>query len=416
MQPVSRTILRTSNFIVPILRIAYFVNHYPKVSHSFIRREILALERHGFEVTRLALRGWNDVLPDEIDAHEQKRTHYVLRDGVRGLLWPVLKTLLRAPLRFFAVLAMAADMSRDSERPLPYHLIYVAEACRLLSWLAQYRVSRLHAHFGTNSAEVAMLAHALGGPPYSFTVHGPDEFMRPMGLQEKISRSAFVIAISNFGRSQLYLRSRYGDWPKIKIVHCGLEESFYNVDSCATSAPQRLVCVGRLCEAKGQLLLIEATARLARKGIRFELVLAGDGPMRSEIDRLVQKHDLADQVRITGWIGSDEVRNEILAARALVLPSFAEGLPVVIMEAMALRRPVLSTYVAGIPELVRDGKEGWLFPAGSLEELASAMEDCLSRPPAELRKLGDAAHDRVLARHSIEIGAGKLAELFRAAD
>jgi colanic acid/amylovoran biosynthesis glycosyltransferase len=172
------------------LRIAYFVNHYPKVSHSFIRREILALERHGFEVTRLALRGWNDVLPDEMDAHEQERTHYVLRGGVRGLLWPLLKTLLRAPLRFFGVVAMAANMSRDSERPLPYHLIYIAEACRLLSWLAEYRVSRVHAHFGTNSAEVVMFAHALGGPPYSFTVHGPDEFMRPMGLREKISRSA----------------------------------------------------------------------------------------------------------------------------------------------------------------------------------------------------------------------------------
>lgn len=416
LESVSRTITGPSNSIVPNLRIAYFVNHYPKVSHSFIRREILALERHGFEVTRVALRGWNDSLPDVMDTREQERTHYVLRNGVRGLLWPVLKTLLRAPVRFFAVLAMAANMSRDSDRSLPYHFIYVAEACRLLSWLAEYRISRLHAHFGTNSAEVVMFAHALGGPPYSFTVHGPDEFLRPMGLQEKISRSAFVVAISNFGRSQLYLRSRYGDWPKIKIVHCGLEESFYNVDSCASSVPQRLVCVGRLCEAKGQLLLIEATARLARKGIRFELVLAGDGPMRAEIQKLVKNHDLADQVRITGWVSSDEVRSEILAARALVLPSFAEGLPVVIMEAMALRRPVLSTYVAGIPELVRDGREGWLFPAGSVEELASAMEDCLSSPPADLRKLGDAARDRVLARHSIDIEAGKLAELFRTAD
>jgi colanic acid/amylovoran biosynthesis glycosyltransferase len=395
------------------LRITYFINHYPKVSHSFVRREILALERQGFVVQRIALRGWRDSLPDEEDRQEQKRTHYVLRGGLWGLLLPTVRAMLRTPSRFFAIAALAVKMSRNSDRPLPYHLIYVAEACRILEWLVGFGSVRLHAHFGTNSAEVAMLVRALGGPPYSFTVHGPDEFLRPIGLDEKIRRSAFVVAISNFGRSQLFLRSRHADWPKVKIVHCGLEKSFYE-DASPTRGPPRLICVGRLCEAKGQLLLIEAAALLADEGIAFEMVLVGDGPMRQEIEDLVQKCGLGARVRITGWISSSEVREEILAARALVLPSFAEGLPVVIMEAMALRRPVLSTYVAGIPELVRHGQEGWLVPAGAVKELAEAMEACLASSVDDLRRLGDAAQSRVLVRHCADTEAGKLAELFRA--
>ena len=395
------------------MKIAYFVNQYPKVSHSFIRREILALERQGFEVARIALRGWDDPLPDPEDQRERQRTRYVLRHGLRGLALPLLLTLLRHPVRLLSALRLAMRISRDSDRPLPYHVIYVIEACRIALWLADTGAEHLHAHFGTNSAEIAMLVRALGGPPYSFTVHGPDEFLKPMGLEEKIHRAAFVVAISDFGRSQLFMRSRYPDWSKVKVVHCGVEKGFYEGAAATPSDAPRLVCVGRLCEAKGQLLLIEAAARLAAQGVSFELVLAGDGPMRAELETLIRHHGLTPRVRITGWISSEQVREELLAARAMVLPSFAEGLPVVIMEAMALRRPVLSTYVAGIPELVRPGETGWLFPAGSVESLAEAMQDCLRKSREQLAAMGDAACQRVLARHSIDIEAGKLADLFR---
>jgi colanic acid/amylovoran biosynthesis glycosyltransferase len=260
-----------------------------------------------------------------------------------------------------------------------------------------------------------MLTRLLGGPEYSFTVHGPDEFMAPMGLDEKVHHAAFVVAISCFGRSQLYLRSRYADWRKIHVVHCGVEGSFHDQASSGAPAGPRLVCVGRLCEAKGQLLLIEAAARLERAGIECELVLAGDGPLRGKIEALIKRLDLASRVRVTGWISSDRVRAEIMAARALILPSFAEGLPVVLMEAMALRRPVLSTYVAGIPELVIPGENGWLFPAGSIEDLVSAMASCLSKDPTELSRMGELGYARVMARHSIDRESAKLADLFRAA-
>jgi colanic acid/amylovoran biosynthesis glycosyltransferase len=401
--------------VVFLLKIAYFINHYPKVSHSFIRREILALERRGFDVQRIALRGWDGPLPDEEDRLEQERTRYVLRRGAWALLLPTLRVLVSSPMRFVRAVRLASRMASHSIRPISYHFIYVAEACQILPWLAAFGARQVHAHFGTNSAEVAMLAHVLGGPPYSFTVHGPEEFMGSMGLEDKIRLCAFVVAVSSFGRSQLYLRSRYEDWPKIKVVHCGLEQAFYEVAPIPPPTTPRLVCVGRLCVEKGQLLLLEAAARLAAKGVPFELVLAGDGPMRSEFEAQILKNGLKERVRITGWISSNEVRDEILAARALVLPSFAEGLPVVIMEAMALRRPVLATYVAGIPELVRSGIEGWLIPAGCVDALTSAIEDCLSKPPTELRQVGDAGYNRVIVRHSIDTEAAKLAQFFHSA-
>ena len=397
-----------------MLKLAYFVNQYPKVSHSFIRREILALERQGCEVLRIALRGWSDPLPDPADQRERDRTRYVFRHGALALVPPLVVAFARSPLRFLRTLALACRMARDSDRPLPYHLAYLAEACRITPWLRDFGAAHLHAHFGSNSTEVAMLAAALGGPPYSFTVHGPGEFMQPVGLEEKIHRASFVVAVSSFGRSQLFLHARYADWSKVKVVHCGLERSFYESAATPVGAAPKLVCVGRLCEEKGQLLLIEAAARVAAKNIPLELVLAGDGPMRGELEALTAKHGLKHRIRFTGWLSSAQVREEILSARALVLPSFAEGLPVVLMEAMALRRPVLTTYVAGIPELVRHGENGWLFPAGSIEALAHAMEDCLARQPQELQAMGEAAHDRVVARHSVETEAAKLAQLFRA--
>ncbi len=397
------------------MRIAYFINQYPKVSHSFIRREILALEGLGLTVQRIALRGWDGELVDADDIREREQTQFVLKAGAFSILLAVLKILATHPIRFFAALKLALEMGWHAERPLPYHLMYLAEACQIVPWMKSFGATHVHAHFGSNSTEVVMLANALGGPAYSFTVHGPEEFDKPMflGLPVKIMRSAFVVAISSYGRSQLFRWVAHAYWSKVKVVHCGLEKSFYDIAPAPVTANTRLVCVGRLCEQKGQLLLLEAAHGLAKKGIAFELVLAGDGEMRPEVERMIAAYDLGKKVRITGWISGQQVRDEILNACGLVLPSFAEGLPVVIMEAMALRRPVISTYVAGIPELVIPNENGWLVPAGSVTELMEAMEELLATPVEVLEKMGEAAHRRVLERHSVDIEAGKLAQLFR---
>jgi glycosyltransferase involved in cell wall biosynthesis len=397
------------------MHIAYLVNQYPKVSHTFIRREILALEKLGFDVVRIALRGWDLELPDPDDQRERERTRYALRGGALPLLHAAMMALVFRPGKFFNALVLALRTGWLSERPLAVHGVYLAEACLIERWLRERGVRHLHAHFGTNSATVAMLVGALGGPPWSFTVHGPEEFDKPrlISLAEKVRRCNFVAAISSFGRSQLYRLADHRHWHKVKVVHCGLEPAFHDGIDRAPSDSKALICVGRLAPQKGHLLLLEAARLLAAQGRDFKLVFAGDGELRGEIEELARRQGLADRLRITGWISSEQVRREILSARALVLPSFAEGLPVVIMEAMALERPVVSTFVAGIPELVADGEHGWLVPAGDVCALVGAIRSCLDAELEELRRMGAAARQRVFANHDVDTEVTRLAQLFR---
>lgn len=399
------------------MRITHFINQYPKVSHTFIRREIMALERQGFEVQRVALRGWNEKLIDQEDVHEQTLTQYVLKGGVLGLLVAGVSVFLSHPIRFIKSLLCAIQMGIRADRSVPYHLIYLLEACKTLRFMQAFQSQHIHAHFGTNPSEIAMLVHQLSGIPYSFTVHGPEEFDRPqfLKLKQKIEQAKFVVAISSFGRSQLQRWVDYSHWHKIKVVHCGLESNFYNVVITDRQYPLQLVCVGRLCEQKGQLLLIEAAKKLADQNVTFELILAGDGELRQPIEALIQQYQLSEQVKITGWISSDQVRDYLLASRAMVLPSFAEGLPVVIMEAMSLKRPVISTYIAGIPELVEHEKMGWLVPAGDVDVLADAMKNALQASEETLHAMGKAAYSTVTQRHNIDIEAKKLAVFIQAA-
>ena len=398
------------------MRIAYLINQYPKVSHSFIRREILALERQGFDITRISIRGWDEDLVDEADVAERRKTRYVLQSGWLAIGLAVLINAISRPILFAHALSLAVRMGWRAERPLPYHLVYLAEACLISRWLVDTGVSQVHAHFGTNSAEVAMLVQTLGGPPFSFTAHGPEEFDKAalIGLGEKIRRATFVVAVSSFGRSQLFRHVEHCQWEKIHVVHCGLEPAFFEGDPSYPST-RNLICVGRFTEQKGQLFLIDAARHLDAAGVDFTLTLVSDGELRGEIEALIERYGLGSRIEITGWISSEEVRQRLLDARALVLPSFAEGLPVVIMEAMALRRPVISTFVAGIPELVHDQIHGWLVPAGDVDALVRAMRQCLESQASRLQAMGDAARVRAFQLHNVETEGTKLVHLFKLA-
>jgi colanic acid/amylovoran biosynthesis glycosyltransferase len=394
-------------------RLAYVVNQYPKVSHTFIRREILALEELGYQVERYSIRRTSESLDDRADQVEQERTHVVLDEGWKGIGKAMLGHAVTRPGRLWRAAKMAVQLGKRSDRGLLRHFIYLAEGGLLAERLSRLGCQHLHAHFGTNSATVAMLCHELGGPPFSFTVHGPEEFDKPefLGLRDKIAHSAFVVAISSFGKSQLYRQSEAREWSKIHVVRCGVDADFFDAPRTAVPAAPRLVCVGRLCEQKGQLLLIEAAARLKAGGLAFELVLVGDGEMRQMIEEAIRRHGLEAEVRITGWAKGERVRQEIAAARALVLPSFAEGLPVVLMEAYALGRPVLSTYVAGIPELVQPGRSGWLVPAGSIDALADAMREVLTADPATLDRMAKEGEAMVRELHDVRRSARELSSL-----
>jgi glycosyltransferase involved in cell wall biosynthesis len=399
------------------VNVAYLINQYPQASQSFIRREIRALEAQGVNVHRFTIRTWDQELVDPGDKEEKAKTRVVLEVGAFGLMMAIAKMLFSRPVRFLRAVRLALRLGYRGDRGRLYHLVYLAEACVLLGWLRACGAEHVHGHFGTNSTAVAMLIRELGGPSFSFTCHGPEEFDRAAALKlgEKIARAQFVVAVSEYGRSQLLRYCPHDQWQKVHVVHCGVDEGFLKSDYLPEVPDnRRLVCVGRLSEQKGQLVLIEAAARLKRDGIPFDLLLIGDGPMRVDVERLIAEQGLSDQVRITGWMTNQQVREQILAARAFVLPSFAEGLPVVLMEAMALRRPVISTYVAGIPELVEPQVNGYLVPAGSIEALAEAMRNVLAQPIEKLRAMGREGARRVAQRHDAATQAAQLAKLFAA--
>ena len=399
------------------MRIAYLINQYPKISHVFIRREILAVEREGCEVTRYSLRRTGDELIDPLDREEASKTQAVLDAGWWGLLGAMVWTAARRPAVFLRTMFLAVRVGWRSERGLLRHAIYLAEACVLTRCFTRRRIEHVHAHFGTNSTTVAMLCHELGGPSYSFTAHGPEEFDKALllGLGEKIQRAVFVAAISSFGRSQLFRRCDFRQWPKIQVVRCGVDDAFLGPDPVPIPEPRRLVSIGRLCEQKGQLLLVEAMARLHREGRAAELVLVGDGVLRREIEAAILRNGLQGNVRILGWADTATILRTLDESCAFVLPSFAEGLPVVIMEAMARARPVLSTFVAGIPELVVPGRNGWLVPAGSVDALVDGLRQILDAPLEQLTRMGLCGREDVRRQHEIgRIARGMMAH-FRAA-
>ena len=397
------------------MKIAYLINQYPKVSHSFIRREIAGLEACGIQVARFSVRSCSSELVDEMDKLELKKTRVILEAGILSLLSNLFRVAIARPLRFWKTLWLALKIGWKSERGMVLHFAYLAEACVLLRWVLEAKITQIHAHFGTNSTTVAMLCQALGGPAYSFTVHGQEEFDKPqmLALSEKSKRAAFVVAISSYGKSQLYRWCDRQHWSKIHVIHCGVDQMFLNQPLTSVPDRPRLVCVGRLSEQKGHLLLIEAAGQLAAEGLQFKLVLVGDGPLRPQIEAMMAQLGLQDHVEITGWASNSEVRQHVLDSRAMVAPSFAEGLPVVIMEALALGRPVISTYVAGIPELVQHGRCGWLMPPGSVEALTSAMRTALQLPVEKLEEMGRAGAERVAKRHDVATEANKLAMLFQ---
>jgi glycosyltransferase involved in cell wall biosynthesis len=396
------------------LRLAYLTTAYPEVSHTFIRREILELVRRGHEVLRIAIRTPSSQLVDGLDRAERTHTRYVLESAPR-VLGATLAEALRSPTTFARALRTALAMQRRSERGLVRHLAYLAEACRVRRWLVRARTQHLHVHFGTNAAAVARLARLLGGPPYSLTVHGPDEFDAPLGLSlaEKVSEAAFTVAISHFCMAQIQRWVSPAHWDRIRLARCSVDSEFVREPRAIPATSHTLLCVGRLSAQKAQLALVEAAARLDAEGRDFELVLAGDGELRAEVEARIAKAGLEARVRLTGWVDAARVRELLHESRALVLASHAEGLPVVLMEAFALGRPVVSTMVGGIAELVEPGKSGWLVPAGDPEALLDALRSVLDAPLATLEAMGRAGRERVLRQHSTGTEVDKLEEWMR---
>ena len=395
------------------LRIGYVVNTYPRPSHSFIRREIAALESLGAQIHRFAMRGDPQALTDPEDLAEHARTERILESGGGGLLQSVARQAGASPSQMSAAVGLARRRATAGESSFARQLIYLAEGARIAARARELGLTHLHAHFGTNSTRVASYARLLGGLRFSFTIHGPEEFDRPeaLDLAGKLALSEFCVTVSSFGRAQLSRWAAPEDLHKIQVVHCGLDCTL-QVTAPLPPGPLRLVAIGRFAEQKGFGLLIRAFVLAQRQNPAIRLALVGDGELRPQIEAIIATEGIGDAVELLGWQDQAGVRAALDNAHALVTPSFAEGLPVVIMEAMLRARPVLSTYIAGIPELIRPGQEGWLVPAGDAEALAAAMLDIAACDHATLTQMGQSALQRVRQRHDIADSAGALLALF----
>ncbi|WP_395334454.1 glycosyltransferase family 4 protein [Novosphingobium sp. BL-8H] len=392
------------------LRVAYLTNVYPKVSHSFIRTEIAALERQGLSVSRFTVRRSDQPLPGAQDREEAART-VALLDNAVALAGAAAACFATRPLAAWHALRLSWRVCGPGNRHRA--AAYFAEAALLARRLERVGIRHLHVHFGTNPATVARLVARLAPVTYSFTVHGPDEFDAPQALDlpGKIADAAFVAGVSSFGRGQLMRWSDPAHWGRIHVVHCAPDASFLADGAVGPAAAKatRFLCVARLSAQKGLPLLIEAMGRIAAQRV-ITLDVIGDGEDRAAIENQIERLGLKHNVRLRGWAGPEEIRQALTEADVFVLASFAEGLPVVLMEAMALRCPVIATAIAGIPELV-DDNVGWLVPSGSVEAIVAALEAACDAPAESRAAMGARARLRVLERHDPDRNAADLAAL-----
>ena len=401
----------------PPLTLGYMTSLYARASDFFIRGEVAQLRAFGHTVHTFSVRKSDPAEGVSEDVRrEQAATVCLVEAGAFRLAASWLRRAWRSPKTMVEAVRVAWRLSTPGIKGRLWPWAYLLEAAYLADELEAKGVRHLHNHIAENSASVAMLASVLSGVPFSMTVHGPNEFDAPRSFAygEKIKRAAFTAAISEYGRSQLFRWSDYEDWPRVKVVRSGIGRTFLGREPTPVPDVRRLVCIGRLAEQKGQLLLVEAAGRLLDEGLDdFEIVLIGDGPLRAPIEALIARLGLEGRVKIAGWMGGERVRDEIENSRGLVLPSFAEGLPMVIMESLALGRPVIATYVGGVPELVEPGSNGWLVPAGSVDPLVVAMRELLTAPVSELALMGRAGAARVAAQHDSAREVAKLVSLFR---
>ena len=348
-------------------RIAYLVSAYPAVSHTFILREVSALREGRMEVCVASIN-----LPDRPteqmtvqEQHEAASTFYVKAQGVRGAASAHLVHAMRSPRAYFSGLWFALSLAGYDLGQLVFAFFYFTEALILGRWLQSQSIRHVHVHFANAAATVGLIISHTFPVEFSLSVHGPDEFFDTKGLRlaEKISGASFVHCIGMFARSQLMKLSSPREWSKFEIARLGVDVALF---APRTRDRRRdfveILCVGRLVPAKGQHVLLAAMSQLVRSVPNLRLRLVGDGPDRASLTREVAAANLGNYVSFAGNVNQDQIRDYYRTTDIFVLPSFAEGIPVVLMEAMAMEIPCISTFVAGIPELIRNEVDGILVP------------------------------------------------------
>lgn len=399
---------------VPV-RLAYLVSSYPILSVAWLLREVLLLREMGFTVETAAVN-----VPDrsfevmaEAERREAATTYYLKRHGIGGGLKAHAAAIARAPAGYARGLLKIPKLAGGNARSLLYQVMYFTEGLMIGKWMRSKGLRHLHVHLASQGATVGLYTKVVFGCGLSLTVHGPDEFYDVTGqhLAEKVRAADLICCISHYAQSQLMRLSDPKHWPKLVVSRLGVDPQVFLPASRAGSHDAvEILCVGRLVPAKGQHLLLEATAQILRQGRNVRLRLVGDGPDAASLRQHASKLGLNEAVVFEGGVNQDRIRELYAQADIFCIPSFAEGIPVVLMEAMAMEIPCVSTHITGIPELIRTEVDGLLVAPADRDGLYMALLRLVDDP--QLRKeLGRNGRQRVAAEYDLFQNVQVLADI-----
>jgi glycosyltransferase involved in cell wall biosynthesis len=389
--------------------VGYLVSEYPAVSHTFILREVKALRGFGIEVFTASI----NKPKINFEMEEEESTHYIKQQGVIGVFRSFFNRLIKSPFKLFSGIKAACKLGMKNR--FFYHLFYFAEALLVAEWAEKRCISHIHVHFMNNSSTIALLVKELTPVTISFTVHGPDSFQNCSVdfFKERVAAAKFVVCISHYAKSQVMNLVPYQEWKKLNVIRLGVDTDLYKANLVNTpSECIELLCVGRLTPAKGQHLIIEAIEILKREFSDFHMTFVGGGPDYDSLNNLVVEKELSRYVTFTGPLSEEETRRCFQQSDIFLLPSFAEGVPVVLMEAMATELPCITTYIAGIPELIENGENGILLYPGNAEEIVKSLKQ-LVFSSKKRSEIGKTARKKIFDQYSIKENTETLAQFFK---
>lgn len=399
------------------IRMAYLVSRYPQISMTFILREVRTLRTLGFDI-RTASINRPDHRPEQLTAAEREevaQTYYIKPDGITGALKAHLYTLFTRPISYLRGFWFALRLGQLDLKKILYGCFYFIEAIMVGQWMRRQQCSHLHIHLGTSGATVGLIIKQTFPITYSLTIHGPADFYDIPGyyLTQKILQAHFICCISYFTRSQLMTWSPPHCWQKLEVSRLGVAPNQFTPRPFRQQPnPFEILCVGRLVPEKGQFILIQSVIRILAQKHQLRLRIVGDGSERQTLEEEVKKQGVTEQIIFEGAVNQDQILEFYNSADIFVLASFAEGLPIVLMEAMSMEIPCITTNITGIPELITHGKEGLLVPASDIDALTEAI--LLLINDSKLRhQIGQAGRQRILEFYDLQNNVNKLAEIFR---
>ena len=395
------------------MRVGYFTNTYPRATDTFIQLEVECLRELGLDIRTFSVRraGADHLVSDRLKT-EAENTFFILPVNPIKLLTENVKALVSNPGKFFKAINTAIKTSPPGIRGALKQLFYFQEAVILSRAMTEQEIDHVHNHFGDTSGNVTLLASILSGISYSISIHGPHIFFAPenWALKEKVKHSAFIRCISDFCASQMKLFSDPNDWDKLKIIRCGVDLGKFQHNERALDG-HNILYVGRVAREKGLSVLLDSLKEIQKTGQAFELSIVGAGEDDEIIRHQVYELGLENAVNFLGYRGHNEVLKLLQTADIFVLPSFAEGVPIALMEAMALGVPVIGTNVGGIAELIENGKSGLRIPPGNSAKLSEAIKSLLASP--ELRRtIAKNGRETVEADYDINKNVRDLQKLF----